>query len=118
MAAMTIHGTPSEHITAEVTSWPAVEAMPGDRGEWSFRVGGHEIGHLHGDHALHLALGRELGARLRDEGRVGDHPVFPGKPGIAARRIANEEDVEDVIAILRLSYDRTVQRYGLPVEAA
>jgi hypothetical protein len=32
--------------------------------------------------------------------------VFPGKEGPAARRIANEEDVRDVIALLRLNYDR------------
>ena len=115
---MTIHGTASEHITAEVTAWPGVEAGHGERGEWSFRVGRHEVGHLHGDHALHLALGRELGTRLREEGRVGDHPVFPGKVGIAARRIGDDADVEDVVAILRLSYDRIVARYGLPVEAA
>jgi hypothetical protein len=34
------------------------------------------------------------------------HPVFPGKEGPAARRIASEEDVRDVIALMRLNYDR------------
>jgi hypothetical protein len=32
--------------------------------------------------------------------------VFPGKVGPAARRIETEEDVTDVIALLRLNYDR------------
>jgi hypothetical protein len=41
----------NEKITEEVTSWPGVEAAPGRRGELAFRVGGREIGHLHGDHA-------------------------------------------------------------------
>ena len=43
---------------------------------------------------------------MREQGRVVDHPVFPGKPGPAARRIENEADVRDVIELLRLNYDR------------
>ena len=33
-------------------------------------------------------------------------PVFPGKRGPAARRIENDADIIDVIALLRLNYDR------------
>jgi hypothetical protein len=103
----------SERITAEVTSWPGVEAGYGRRGEWGFSVNGHEIGHLHGDQAAHFSFGKELGAELKDQGRVVDHPVFPGKPGPAARRIDGEDDVRDVLDLLRLNYDRVVARYGL-----
>jgi hypothetical protein len=103
----------SERITEEVTSWPGVEAGYGRRGEWGFTVGGHEFGHLHGDHAAHLFFGAKLGAELKDQGRVVDHPVFPGKPGPAARRIEDEDDLRDVIELLRLSYDRVVAKYGL-----
>jgi len=102
--------TASELITAEVTSWPGVEAGPGSRGEFSFKVGRREIGHLHGDYAAHFFFPKELGVSLREQGRVVDHPVFPGKPGPAARRIASEEDVRDVITLLRLNYDRVVSR--------
>jgi len=97
---------PSERITEQVTSWPGVTAGPGRRGEFSFRVGRREIGHLHGDHAAHFAFPKDVWARLVAEGRVVDHPVFPGKAGPAARRIADDHDVEDVIALLRLNYDR------------
>lgn len=45
-----------------------------------------------------------------------DHPVFPGKPGPAARRIETDDDVRDVIALLRTNYDRVVERYGVPGE--
>ena len=34
--------------------------------------------------------------------------------GWAARRIAGEDDVLDVIELLRLNYDRAVARHGLP----
>lgn len=103
-----------DEITAAVTAWPGVEAGTGRRGEWSFTVGRREIGHLHGDHALHLAFPRDVWAELYEQGRIDYHPVFPGRPGYAARRIRSREDVEDVIALLRLNYDRAVARHGLP----
>lgn len=40
--------------------------------------------------------------------------MFPGKPGYPARQIEEEADVHDVIALLRLNYDRAVARHGLP----
>jgi hypothetical protein len=42
--------------------------------------------------------------------------VFPGRPGFGARRIETEDDVRDVIAMMRLNYDRAVGRHGLPEE--
>ena len=97
---------PSERITAEVTSWPGVTAGPGSRGEFAFKVGGREIGHLHGDHAAHFFFPRPVWHELHDAGRIVEHPVFPDKDGPAARRIASDDDVDDVIALLRLNYDR------------
>ena len=44
---MTSEQTASQTITAEVTSWPGVTAGPGRRGEYAFKVGRREIGHLH-----------------------------------------------------------------------
>jgi hypothetical protein len=98
--------TPSQRITQEVTSWPGVESGMGRRGEFGFRVGRREIGHLHGDRAAHFMFSKELGAQLKAEGRVVDHPVFPGKTGPGARRIETGEDVDDVIAMMRLNYER------------
>jgi Family of unknown function (DUF5519) len=109
--------TASQRITEEVTSWPGVEAGSGSRGEFAFTVGRRQIGHLHGDHAAHFSFPKQVWAELFAEGRIVYHPVFPGKQGHAARRIDDEEDVRDVIALLRLNYDRVVARYGLPEEA-
>jgi len=111
---MTRTQTASERITEEVTSWPGVEAGPGRRGEFAFKLGKREIGHLHGDHAAHFSFPKDVWAELRDEGRIVDHPVFPGRVGPAARRIDGEDDVRDVIAMMRLNYDRAVARHGLP----
>jgi hypothetical protein len=104
----------SRQITDQVTSWPGVEAGPGKRGEFAFTVGGREIGHLHGDRAAHFFFPKALWRELHQEQRIGHHPVFPGKEGPAARSIETEEDVRDVIELLRLNYDRIVARHGLP----
>jgi hypothetical protein len=106
--------TASERITEEVTSWPGVEAGPGRRGEFAFKVGRREIGHLHGDHAAHFFFQKETWSALKEQGRIVDHPVFPGKQGPGARRIEEEADVDDVIVLMRLNYDRAVDRHGVP----
>jgi hypothetical protein len=112
---MTTQRTASERITEEVTSWPGVEAGHGSRGEFAFRVG-REIGHLHGDRTAHFSFPKDVWAELFAEGRIGYHPVFPGREGPAARRIAGDADVRDVIALMRLNYDRAVARHGRPAE--
>ena len=100
--------TASEQITEEVTSWPGIEAGAGRRGEFSFKVGRREIGHLHGDRSAHFGFPREIGAELREQGRVGPHPVNRHSTKMAARQIENEADVLDVIELMRLNYDRVI----------
>ncbi|MEA2172382.1 MAG: hypothetical protein QOF76_5682 [Solirubrobacteraceae bacterium] len=104
----------SQTITAEVTAWPGVEAGTGRRGEYGFRVGRREIGHLHGDRVAHFGFPREVGERLRAEGRIEPHPVFPEKAGWGAHGLATRADVDAVIGLLRLNYDRVVDRHGVP----
>jgi len=102
--------TASEQITTEVTSWPGVVAGPGRRGEFAFKVGRREIGHLHGDRSAHFFFPKDLWAELKEAGRIVHHPVFPDKQGPAARSIAGEDDVRDVIELMRLNYERALAR--------
>jgi hypothetical protein len=95
-----------ERIIEEVTAWPGIEAGLGRRGEFAFRLGRREIGHLHGDHAAHFSFPKQVWAELYEQGRIVHHPVFPGREGPAARRIEGEDDIRDVIELLRLNYDR------------
>ncbi len=99
-------------ITEAVTSWPGVESGYGRRGELAFKLGGKEIGHLHGDHAAHFFFPREVFDELFAAGRVGHHPVFPDRHGPAARRIETSSDVADVIELMRLNYDRVAAASG------
>jgi hypothetical protein len=107
---MTSNTSPSTQITEEVTSWQGVEAGLGRRGEFAFKVSGREIGHLHGDRSAHFSFPPDVWHELAAAGRVTEHPVFPGRVGPAARRIESQSDVDDVIALMRLNYDRVTTR--------
>jgi hypothetical protein len=98
--------TAGQRIIEQATSWPGVEAGVGRRGELSLRLGRREIGHLHGDHAAHFSFPKQVWAELFEQHRIVHHPVFPGRVGPAARRIADEADVRDVIELLRMNYER------------
>ena len=106
--------TAHERIVGEVTSWPGVSSGHGERGEFAFKVGGREIGHLHGGRVAHFSFPKDVGVQLREQGRVGDHPVFPDRVGLAERTIAGDNDVRDVVALMRLNYDRIVAQHGVP----
>ena len=94
-----------------------MQAGPGDRGEFAFRVERREIGHLHGDYVAHFGFPKQVWAELFEQERIDYHPVFPGKPGFAARQIEDEADVRDVIELMRINYDRAATRHGVPAEA-
>jgi hypothetical protein len=100
------HRQPAHHRRGHLVA--GVTAGPGRHGEFAFTVGRRPLGHLHGDRAAHFSFPKAVWAQLRAEGRITEHPVFPGKEGPAARRIETDADVEDVIALLRLNYDRRV----------
>ena len=110
--------TTSEEITKEVTAWPGVEAGFGARGEFGFRVGRREIGHLHGDRVAHFGFPKDVWQALFGEGRIDYHPVFPGEPGYGARTIEGENDIRDVIELMRLNYERVVARHVVSAGAA
>jgi hypothetical protein len=97
----------SRRIIDEATGWPGIEAVgPGRRGELALKLGRREIGHLHGDHAAHFSFPADVWNELYADGRIVHHPVFPGRIGPAARRIESDEDVRDVISLLRINYER------------
>jgi hypothetical protein len=108
MPGMETTQTASEQITERVTAWTGVHAGHGRRGEFAFTVGRREIGHLHGDRSAHFSFPKNVWAELKDEGRIADHPIFPGRPGLASRAIRDQADIDDVVALMRLNYDRAV----------
>jgi hypothetical protein len=102
--------TASQIIVDEVTSWPGVVVDDGELGELAFKVGRRELGHLHGERVAHFSFPKLVWAELMEQRRITPHPVFPDKRGPAARRIDDAADVHDVVALLRLNYDRVASR--------
>src|SRR4051812_38259209 len=97
--------TASEQIRAEVERWAGVAVEPHRFGGIEFRVDRREIGHLHGDWLADIPFPKTIREELVRAGRAERHHVLPDS-GWISRYIRRPEDVTDVIALLRLAYDR------------
>ena len=97
--------TIAEQIEREVSSWPGVMIEPHRFGGIEFKVGRREIGHLHGNRLADLPFPIRVREALVREGRAERHHVLP-ESGWVSRRIRGDEDVAEVIALFRLSYER------------
>lgn len=105
----------SDLIFETVTHWPGVSVEPGPRGAMSIRYAEkRELAHLHGDRSAHFAFPRELSRKLKQEGRVVDHPLGDKYQGLAARKLDSDEDIETVIELIRVNYDREAARATTP----
>jgi hypothetical protein len=92
-------------IRSEVSSWDGVSVHPHRFGGLEFRLGARELGHLHGERWVDLPFTRRIREMLVETGRASPHHVLP-HTGWVSRQISSEEDVEDVIELFRLSYER------------
>jgi hypothetical protein len=99
----------SEAITDAVLSWPGVEVGPGRFNSIRFAVGKRELGHLHGDRLADFPFTRAIRDELIAAGRVRRHTPLPDS-GWASRDIVDEADVQDVIALMRMQYERAVAK--------
>ncbi len=98
-----------ERIRVAVAAWPGVTTEPHRFGGVEFLIGKRELGHLHGDRLADLPFPRRIRDELIAEGRVEEHHVLPDS-GWATRRIESDGDVDDVIALFRLQYERATRR--------
>jgi Family of unknown function (DUF5519) len=103
-------------IAAAVTAWPGVTARAHSAGGIEFRLGSRELGHVHGDRLADIPFPKRLRDELLKAGRVRPHHVLP-KSGWASRPIASPEDADEVVALLRLNYERAVAGGATPLGA-
>jgi hypothetical protein len=95
----------ADRIRRELERWPRVVAAPHRFGGLEFRVDRRELGHLHGDRLADLPFPIAVRDTLVTAGRAQRHHVLPDS-GWISRDIRSEADVDDVIALFRMSYDR------------
>jgi Family of unknown function (DUF5519) len=96
-------------IESAVSGWDGVTAHSHRFGGVEFRLGKVELGHLHGDQLADLPFPKRLRNELVDEGRAQPHHVLPSS-GWVSRRIRERGDIDEVIALFRLNYERLTAR--------
>lgn len=96
-------------IEREVSSWRGVTSASHRFGGVEFRLGKVELGHLHGDYLADMPFPTKLRNQLIEEGRARPHHALPSS-GWVSRRIDDRSDVDDVIALFRLNYERLTAR--------
>ena len=72
---------------------------------------------MHGDRLADIPFPKRVRDELLKAGRVRPHHVLPSS-GWASRPIGSEQDADDVIALLRLNYDRAVAAAAAAAAAA
>lgn len=102
---LSIHDT----IRDTVGAWPGVEALPHRFGATQFRMGKVEIGHIHGDSVADLPFPKAIRNRIIEAGRARPHHVLPDS-GWISKPIAGPDDVDDVIALFRMNYERYAKK--------
>ena len=96
---------PSEKVKQELLSWKGVTLHEHNFVTIFFYVEGAEMGHLHGDSIADLKFPGKVSKKLVKEGDVSQHHVIP-KSAWVSHEIRDDEDVEKVIELFRLQYDR------------
>jgi hypothetical protein len=95
----------ADRIAEQVLSWEGVTEQEHRFGGVEFRLGKRELGHLHGDRLADLPFPRRVRDELVAAGRARPHHVLP-ESGWVSRTIAGPDDVDEVVALFRLSYER------------
>jgi hypothetical protein len=97
----------------EVGSWEGVTSFPHRFGGVEFRCGRVELGHVHGDSFADLPFPKKTHDELLSKARVEPHHVLPNS-GWVTKRITNEADVDEVIQLFRLNFERISRRKPRP----
>ena len=99
-----------DHLEDEFLSWDNTSVSIHKYGGLQFNVGDREVGHLHSNGLLDVALNRQVKEMLSVEGRVNDHHLFK-KSGWISFYMRSHDDEAYAIKLLQLGYalkNRTV----------
>ena len=96
-------------VEREVMGWPGVTTGDTGRGGLQFSYGKVELGHLHGSSFADLPFPKKMRDQLIADGRAAVHPPLPGS-GWVRRRTDGPGDVEAVIELFRMNYERAKEK--------
>ncbi|MGI0025457.1 MAG: luciferase family protein [Nitrososphaera sp.] len=92
-------------VKEAVMSWPGVLAQTHRFGGIEFRVGGKELGHMHGSKLADFPFPMSMRDRLVKEGKVEPHHILPNS-GWVSYWINGESDIDPLIKLFQIQYER------------
>ena len=92
-------------IVREVSAWPGVTSGPHRFGGVELRCGRRELGHVHGNRLVDLPFPLLIRDALVADGKAEAHHLYPDS-GWVSFFIRDASDVERVIDLFRLNYER------------
>jgi hypothetical protein len=91
-------------VDRELVTWPGVTKDPGRFHSTAYKLGRREIGHIHRNGVADLAVPRAVYDELIASGQAQPHQA--GVQGVVSYWVDRPEDVDRVLALFRLNYDR------------
>jgi len=92
-------------VKEAVMSLPGVLSQPHRFGGIEFRVGGKEMGHMHGSRLADFPFPMSMRDRLVKEGKVEPHHVLPNS-GWVSYWINGESYIDPIIELFHMQYER------------
>lgn len=105
---MSVNGA-KVRIEEAVLTWPGVTAHTHRFGGTEYRLGGRELGHIHGESLVDIPFPTRVRAEVVAAGRAEPHHLLP-ETGWVSCYLRQEKDVDGAIELLRLSYDLALQQ--------
>lgn len=112
------------HVIEEVRRWPGVElrphaspTTPGESDGVEFRLYGRQVGHVHADCSVHLALTKALKASVVSD-QLAEPLDFAPTSGWAMFTPMSADDAQRAIWLLRLNYVRLRRQRLTPLAAS
>jgi len=97
--------TIAERITQQIAAWPEVTVAAHGPRFVEFRVGRRELGHLHGSQLADIVFPVRIREQLVAARRAMPHHHQP-QSGWVSVPIRTEADVEEIVSLFRLIFDR------------
>jgi hypothetical protein len=94
-----------QSIVRQVSAWPGVTTGRHRFGGIELRVGRRELGHLHGSRLADLPFPLLVREELVASGKAEPHHIH-AESGWVSYFIRDTTDIERVVALFRLNYDR------------
>jgi hypothetical protein len=98
-----------EKIRSALQEWPGVTSQLHRFGGTEYRLGGREIGHVHGDSLVDIPFPKRIRNELVTAGRAEPHHILP-ESGWVSIYLRQAADVDRAIELLRLSFEIADQR--------